>query len=68
MTSISMRRHARLGTALAALALSLGSIAVASPALAAPAGAGIYRPTSQVLLSVGEGQMIRLPRKPRDRV
>jgi pilus assembly protein CpaC len=67
MTSISIRRHARLGTALAALALSLGSIAVASPAVAAqPAAAGTYRPTSQVLLSVGEGQMIRLPRNVAD--
>jgi len=62
MTNISIRRHARLGTALAALALSLGPIAVATPAAAKPATSGTYRPTTQVTLSVGEGQMIRLPR------
>jgi len=61
MTSIMIRRRARLGTALAALALGLGT-AVATPAAAAPAAAGTYRPSTQVLLSVGEGQMIRLPR------
>ena len=67
MSSISKRRHARLGTALAALALSVGTIAIATPAAAAPpAAAGTYRPTTQVLLSVGEGQMIRLPRNVAD--
>ncbi len=67
MTRISMRRHAGLGTALAALALSVGAVAVATPAAAAPpAAAGTYRPTTQVLLSVGEGQMIRLPRNVAD--
>ena len=34
MTSISILRQARLGTALAALALSLGTVAVATPAAA----------------------------------
>jgi len=58
MTSLSVRRHARLGTALAALALGLGSIAIATPAAARPAGT--YRPSSKVLLSVGEGQMVTL--------
>ena len=66
MTSISVRRQARLGTALAALALSLGSAVVATPAAAKPAVAGTYRPSTQVQLSVGEGQMIRLPRKVAD--
>ena len=65
MTSNSIRRRARLGTALAALALGLGTVAVASPAAAAQP-AGSYRPTTQVLLSVGEGQMIRLPRNVAD--
>jgi pilus assembly protein CpaC len=65
MTSISIRCRARLGTALAALALSLGAVAVATPAVAAQP-AGSYRPTTQVLLSVGEGQMIRLPRNVAD--
>lgn len=67
MTRISKRRHARLGTALAALALSVGTVAVATSAAAAPpAAAGTYRPTTQVLLSIGEGQMIRLPRNVAD--
>ena len=58
MTSKTVRRHACLGTALAALALGLGSIAVVTPAAARPAGN--YRPSTQVLLSVGEGQMVTL--------
>jgi pilus assembly protein CpaC len=67
MTSYYTRRRARLGSALAALALSFGSVAVATPAAAAPpAAAGTYRPSTQVLLSVGEGQMIRLPRNVAD--
>src|SRR5918996_139844 len=65
MISNSIRRRARLGTALAALALSFGTVAVATPAAAAQP-AGSYRPTTQVLLSVGEGQMIRLPRNVAD--
>ena len=60
MTSISIRRHARLGTALAALAMSLGTVAVATPAAAAPRP-GTFKPTGQVLLSTGEGQMVSLP-------
>lgn len=67
MTCNSVRCHARLGTALAALALSFGTIAVATPAAAAPpAASGTYRPTTQVLLSTGEGQMVRLPRNVAD--
>ena len=65
MTSISFTRRARLGTALAALALGIGTVAVATPAAAAQP-AGSYRPTNEVLLSVGEGQMIRLPRNVSD--
>ena len=62
MTSISIRRRARLGSALAALALGLGTIAVATPAAAAPQRtSGSFRPSQQVLLSTGEGQMVRLP-------
>jgi pilus assembly protein CpaC len=60
MTSISIRRHARLGSALAALALTLGAVAAASPA-AAQRPAGTHRPSQQVLLSLGEGQLVRLP-------
>ena len=65
MTCNPVRRRARLGTALAALALSAGSFAVAAPAAAAPP-AGSYRPTTEVLLSTGEGQMVRLPRNVAD--
>lgn len=54
------RRQSRLGTALA-LALALGTGSLSAAASAAPA-AGTYRPTTQVQLSVGEGQQINLPR------
>ena len=60
MTSFSLRSHARLGTALAALALGLGSVAASAPA-SAQRPAGTYRPSQQVLLSLGEGQLVRLP-------
>ena len=60
MTSNNIRRHARLGSALAALALSLGTVAVAAP-VSAQRPAGTYRPSQQVLLSLGEGQLVRLP-------
>ena len=62
MTSNSIRRHARLGTALAALALGFGSVAASAPA-SAQRPAGTYRPSQQVLLSLGEGQLVRLPRQ-----
>jgi pilus assembly protein CpaC len=62
MNNISIRRHARLGTALAALALGFGTVAVATPAVAAQQrSSGSFRPSQQVLLSTGEGQMVRLP-------
>ncbi|MCL6697888.1 type II and III secretion system protein family protein [Sphingomonas sp. NSE70-1] len=60
MTSNNIRRHARLGTALAALALGFGSFAASAPA-SAQRPAGTYRPSQQVLLSLGEGQLVRLP-------
>jgi pilus assembly protein CpaC len=53
-------RKYRIGTAFAVLALGLASVGPALPAAAqAP---GNYKPSSQMLLSVGEGQMINLPR------
>jgi pilus assembly protein CpaC len=54
----------RLGTAFAALAVGLAAVAAPAPAAAQPRvySSGTYRPTMQVLLSVGEGQMINLPR------
>ena len=57
MTSLFIRRHARLGTALAALALGLGSVSVASPAFAQPASA---RPSETLNLSKGTGTLVRL--------
>lgn len=57
-------RRARLGTALAALAAGIAAVAAPAPAAAQPKAytSGTYRPSAQVLLSVGEGQMINLPR------
>src|SRR4051794_33851215 len=70
MKTRNINSRARLGTALAALAIGL-------TAVAAPAGAkgmhprgmmpgayssGTYRPSAQVDLSLGEGQMVNLPR------
>ncbi len=60
MTMYRSTRQPRLGTALAALAIGLGSIAVATPAAALPK-AGTYRPSGRVTLSVGQGQLITLP-------
>ncbi len=60
MTSRSITRRARLGTALAALALGLAPVAGSSPALAQSQPS--YRPSGQVMLSVGEGQMVKLSR------
>ena len=57
-------RRARLGTALAVLAVGIAVAAAPAPAAAQPKAymSGTYRPSTQVLLSVGEGQMINLPR------
>jgi pilus assembly protein CpaC len=57
MTSISVRRRAHLGTALAALALSLGSFAVATPAAAQSRAA---RPSETLTLSQNTGTLVRL--------
>lgn len=60
----SITRRARLGTAAAALAVSLAGFGAATPATAQPKAytSGSYRPSNQVLLSVGEGQMLNLTR------
>src|SRR5215218_8412186 len=59
MTSITNRKGAFLGTALAALALSLSGVVASAPAFAAvPAGAA--RPTQSMDLSINEGKLIRL--------
>ena len=64
MKNRNINRRARLGTALAALAIGLTAVAMPAPAAAQPKAysSGAYRPTAQVQLSLGEGQMINLPR------
>jgi pilus assembly protein CpaC len=57
MNSNSVRRRAHLGTALAALALSLGSFAVATPAVAQSRAA---RPSETLTLSQNTGTLVRL--------
>ena len=57
MTCNTIRRRAHLGTALAALAISLGSIAVASPAAAQTRSA---RPSETLTLSQNTGTLVRL--------
>ncbi|MEO7814406.1 MAG: type II and III secretion system protein family protein [Sphingomicrobium sp.] len=57
MTSINIRNRARLGTALAALALGLASVTVSAPAGAGPVAA---RPSETLNLSQGTGTLVRL--------
>ena len=57
MTSFTIRHRARLGTALAALALGLGSVTAAAPATAGPVAA---RPSETLNLSQGTGTLVRL--------
>ncbi|WP_324807494.1 type II and III secretion system protein family protein [Sphingomonas sp. LY29] len=57
MTSRKMIRRAPVGTALAALALCLGSVAVATPALAQSRAA---RPSETLTLSQNTGTLVRL--------
>jgi pilus assembly protein CpaC len=57
MNSLKIIRRARLGTALAAVALSLGAVGVATPAAAASHSA---RPAETLNLSQGTGTMVRL--------
>jgi pilus assembly protein CpaC len=64
MNTLVKARKARVGVAVAALAAGIATVAAPAPALAQPKAysSGTYRPSTQVLLSVGEGQMINLPR------
>ncbi len=64
MTSRSKNSRARLGTAFVALAIGLGTVAASAPAAAQSSRS--YRPSQEVKLSVGEGEMIRLPRNVAD--
>ncbi|MCF2513846.1 type II and III secretion system protein family protein [Sphingomonas sp. G124] len=57
MTNISIRRHACLGTALAALAMSVSTVAVAAPAAAQSRAA---RPSETLTLSQNTGTLVRL--------
>ncbi len=57
MTVNRTKRQHRLGTALAALAIGLGSVAVAAPAAAQPTAA---RPSETLNLSKGTGSIVRL--------
>ena len=57
MNTFSVCRRARLGTALAALALSFGSFAVATPAVAQSRAA---RPSETLTLSQNTGTLVRL--------
>ena len=60
MSKLNIMRRATVGTAIAAVIAASLAGAASAPALAQPAGT--YRPTNQVLLSVGEGEVISLPR------
>lgn len=68
MKTRNMTSRARLGTAIAALAFGIATVAGSSPAQAQPKAytSGTYRPANMVALSVGEGQMITLPRNVAD--
>jgi pilus assembly protein CpaC len=62
MTKLNIMRRATFGTAICAvLAASVAPI-MPGLALAAQPTSGSYRPTNKVLLSVGEGEVISLPR------
>ena len=54
-------RKLRIGTAFVALALGLPALTAATPG-AAQSAARTYRPSGQLLLSVGEGQMVNTNR------
>ncbi len=64
MKTRNINSRARLGTALAALAIGLTAVAAPTAGQAQPRAytSGTYRPSAQVALSVGEGQMVNLPR------
>ncbi len=57
MNSLNIRNRARLGTAMAALALSLGTVTAAAPAAAQPVAA---KPSETLNLSQGTGTLVRL--------
>ena len=58
MTSVKKTSRARLGTALVALAIGLGTVAAPAPAVAQ---SGASRPSETLNLSAGTGTLVRLP-------
>ncbi|MGA9583505.1 MAG: type II and III secretion system protein family protein [Allosphingosinicella sp.] len=62
MTKLNIMRRATVGTAIFAVLTASVTPVMPSLAMAAPPPAGSYRPTNQVLLSVGEGEVVSLPR------
>jgi pilus assembly protein CpaC len=64
MKTVRNTGRARLGTAVAALAIGLAAVAAPTAASAQPRAytEGTYRPTAQVQLSTGEGMVINMPR------
>jgi pilus assembly protein CpaC len=57
MNTVTIMSRARLGTAMAALALALGTVGTAAPAVAQPTAA---KPAETVNLSKGTGTLVRL--------
>jgi pilus assembly protein CpaC len=66
MTKLNIMRRATVGTAIVAVLAASVTTVAPSLALAAPPSTGSYRPTNNVLLSVGEGEVISLPRNVAD--
>jgi pilus assembly protein CpaC len=57
MKTQAITRRARLGTALAALAIAMGSVSASAPAIAQPTSA---KPAETLTLSKGTGSLVRL--------
>jgi len=66
MTKLNIMRRSTVGTAIVAVLAASVTAVVPAQALAAPPSTGSYRPTNNVLLSVGEGEVISLPRNVAD--
>jgi pilus assembly protein CpaC len=65
MSKFNIMRRATVGTAIVSIVAASLAGSVSAPAMA-QGGTGHYRPTNQVLLSVGEGEVISLPRNVAD--
>ena len=62
MTNVNRIKRATLGSALAATLVAGLAVIAPSPAVAQNQPSGGYRPAREVFLSVGEGELISLPR------